>query len=127
VRRDGKGGQPKGAVIDPELEAAMHERARAERDGDVESFARLTADNFVLINARGQLLDKNARVAQVTTGAPRTEAVSGAERVRMFGDGTAIRTRLATRPDGEVRITTIWVKEDGQWRVASAHVTRVAG
>jgi len=103
----------------------MHERARAERERDAETFARLTTDNFVLINARGQLIDKNARVAQLKSGAPRTEAVSGAERVRMFGDGTAIRTRLATRPDGQLRMTTIWVKEDGQWKVASTHVTRV--
>ena len=105
----------------------MHERARAEREGDADAFARFTTDNFVLITARGELIDKTARVERVRSGAPRTEAVSGVERVRMFGGSVAIRTRLATRPDGQVRLTTVWVKEDGQWKVASTQVTRVGG
>ena len=103
----------------------MHERARAERERDGDAFARLTTDNFLLINTRGEILDKAARVAQVREGQPRFEAVPTAERVRVFGD-TAIRTRLAKRPDGtEVRFTTVWVREDGQWKVASTQSTRV--
>ena len=111
--------------LDPELEAAMDARARSERERDADTFGRLTTDNFVLITATGQMVDKAARLAQLTTGRPRTEAVSGAERVRMFGENTAIRTRLATRDGTEVRITTVWVKEDGQWKVASTQVTAV--
>lgn len=115
-------------MIDPELEAAMHERARSEREADVDAFARLTTDDFVLVNARGQMLDKKARVAEVRDGRqPRFEAVSAAERVRMYGPDTAIRTRLATRPDGtQVRFMTVWVKQDGQWKVASTQVTRIS-
>ena len=104
----------------------MDARARSERDRDLEAFARLTTDDFVLINVRGELLDKNARMAQIAKGQPRIEAVSGAERIRMYGD-TAIRTRLATRQDAEVRITTVWVKQDGKWKVASTQVTPVRG
>ena len=110
--------------IDPALEAAMHDRARSERERDVEAFTRLTTDDFVLINIRGETLDRNARIAQIREGRPRIEAVSAGERVRMYGD-TAIRTRLATREDAEVRITTVWVKQDGQWKVASTQVTPV--
>lgn len=115
-------------MIDPELEAAMHERARSEREADVETFARLTTDDFVLVNTRGQLLDKSARIAQVREGRqPRFEAISAAERVRMYGADTALRTRVATRPDGtQVRMMTVWVKQDGQWKVASTQVTRIS-
>ena len=105
----------------------MDARARSERDRDLEAFARLTTDDFVLINVRGELLDKNARMAQVAKGQhPRIEAVSAGERIRMYGD-TAIRTRLATRQDAEVRITTVWVKQDGQWKAASTQVTPTRG
>lgn len=115
-------------MIDPELEAAMHERARSEREADVETFARLTTDDFVLVNARGEVLDKTARIAELRDGRqPRFEVVAAAERVRMYGPDTAIRTRLAKTPDGtRVRFMTVWVKHEGQWKVASTQVTRIA-
>lgn len=104
----------------------MHARARSERERDIDTFSRLTTDNFVLITRRGEILDKAGRIAQVREGERRLEAVSAGERVRMFGDSTAIRTRLANTPEGDqIRFMTVWVKEDGQWKVASTQVTPV--
>ena len=103
----------------------MHRRALAEREQDLETFAQLMTDNFVLINARGEALDREARIAQVREGQTRFEAVSAGERIRMFS-GTAIRTRLVARDGGrQVRITSVWVNDGGQWKVASTQVTPV--
>lgn len=112
--------------IDPELEAAIEARARAERERDGDAFARLTTDNFMLITRDGNVMDKAARTAEVREGQPRLKALPAGERIRVFGSSAAIRTRLAHTPEGtQVRFTTVWVKEDGQWKVASTQVTPV--
>ncbi len=44
-------------------------------------------------------------------------------KVRVYGD-TVIETTSATNPQGEpTTVTAVWVKQNGQWKAASVHVS----
>lgn len=109
--------------VDPELKAAIRARTEAERTRDLETFARLTTDDFTLTTARGVVLDKAARIEDLRTSAPR-RATRDDDRIRMYGT-TAIRTSRVVFEGEVTRFLTIWVRQDGQWKVAATQVTPV--
>lgn len=112
-----------GDAVDPELLAAIEARTRAERERDLATFARLTVDDFTLTTARGQVLDKAARIEQLRT-MPRPDATRDDDVIRMYGDA-AIRTSRVVWNGEPQRFLTVWVKEDGTWKVAATQVTPI--
>jgi len=109
--------------VDPDLEAAIRVRTEAERVRDLETFARLTVDDFTLTTARGEVLDKAARIEQLRT-ASRPNAVRDDDRIRTYGD-TALRTSRVVWEGQPMRFLTVWVKEQGQWKVAATQITPI--
>ena len=105
----------------------MRARVRAERDQDIEAFARLTTDEFTLTNARGRVVDKSTRLEELRVKPPPTFTTDGdSDSTIVHGDNVAIRTRRVVRDDGaRLRIITVWVKLDGQWKAAATQVTPI--
>jgi ketosteroid isomerase-like protein len=112
-------------AVDPGLAAAIRERSEAERVRDIATVARLTTDDFTLTNARGEVLDKTARIEQLRTTAPR-DFVREDDQVRMYG-AAALRTSLVVLEGQPLRFTTLWIEQDGQWKVAATQITPVLG
>jgi ketosteroid isomerase-like protein len=101
--------------------------------GDTSMAEQYLADDYVNINAAGQMLDKNQTVQAVRTGVVKYSSIDVTdERVRVYGD-TAIdnvtsNTKLTVDGQdrsGQYRTTIVWVKQNGQWKRVSFQSTRV--
>ena len=83
----------------------------------------MTTDDFTLTSQHGEIITRAARIEQLRTGpiSPEPPPQSD-EQIRMYGD-TALRTRRVIRNGKPIRMLTVWVKQDGQWKVAATQVT----
>lgn len=112
-----------------DLTALNEAYIRAVQDGDVGWFDRhLTAD-FLNTAPDGTLADKPGFLAMIG----RPPGITGLRcedvRIRLFGDCAIIHAATVyARADGTPgrgRYTDIWVRQDGAWHCAAAHVTRL--
>ena len=110
------------------LTALNREYIRSVQEGDVRSFDKILAADFLCSNPDGSLVDKRQFLEQTA----RPVTISGLEiddvRIRLIGDVAIIhaRTRYRTQA-GEPRhgrYTDVWARRDGGWLCVSAHVTR---
>lgn len=114
---------------------ALGERwAEAEQRADTATLDKLAVDDFRLVGPFGFVLDKAQWLDRYRSGALATNSLVWDEvTVREFGD-TAIaigrHTQRATyqgRPaDGQFRVTQVFVRDGGQWELASLHLSQAA-
>ena len=107
--------------IDPELEKAMLARRDAERNRDVETVDRMTTDDFLLIDQTGRVITRRERLEQIRAGQPRAQVQSD-DQLHVYGN-TVLRTRHVVIESKPLRVMNVWVKENGQWKVAATQVT----
>jgi uncharacterized protein (TIGR02246 family) len=107
---------------------------------DVDTVAELWADDLVWIGLSGKRSSKAEQIAgmkaQPATQASAPSAVSVVNKdvkVRMYGEAavvTVLSTWTVRVADGErvsdYLATHVWSKRAGQWRLVSAHISRVA-
>ena len=99
------------------------------RDGGVERFTQILADDFLCSLPDGSLLDKNQFLGH--TSQPRTLASLEAVEVRIRVLGEVAIIHAATRyttlsgQQGRGRYTDIWARRAGDWLAVAAHVTRL--
>src|ERR1700751_2612483 len=91
---------------------------------DPEAIERFVADDWIIINADGGIIDKERFLGVIKSGALTHEMMESNDiRVRVYGEG-AVVTALA-RSKGKFmgqdfstleRATDVFVRHDGQWR-----------
>ena len=112
------------AQPDNALQDAAAARMKAMGSGDPEGWGKYTTDDFIVIQADGSIKTKPERMAEIK--ATPTQAGSNTEQKwRTYGGNTAVSTALATIDGKPTRVTSIWVKQDGGWKVASVQLTTV--
>ena len=111
----------------PSLKAASLARNAALRAGNSKVWAKYTTNDFMVTGVNGGLKNKQERMAdiegrpQTSTPVPPTD-----EKWRSYGN-TVIYTASTTSVDNKPqRITTVWVKQAGTWKVAAVHQSAVA-
>jgi len=110
------------STVPPDLQQAMKQRAEALSKADATTWARLTADNFVVVNGAGVLQTKAQRVAMIKAGQPNGPTSVEHESVQMYGN-TAVQRFQSTR-DG-IWVAFVWAKDKNGWRVTYAQVTPI--
>lgn len=95
-------------------------REQALRNGDDQAWGRLETEDFMLVNAAGQVLNKAQRMAQIKGNRANLGNTSD-ERLRVYGD-TAVRT--FSGPTN--RVSELWVRQGGEWKVAHVQLTPIA-
>jgi hypothetical protein len=111
-----------------ELEAAIAARQDAMDNGAVDAWERYTTDDFVSINTDGRVGHKSAgperdRVLTNRSGSTSRRPTRVIESLRRYGQNVAIQITLVTPPvDGARpnRVTGVWVRNSGAWKVASS-------
>lgn len=103
---------------------------RAFLTSDVAWYDAMTTDDFQCITGAGQrqnkqeFLEDNAR--SVAMEDFRFEEVD----IRLFGDTAIIHAvnpmRLSDGRSLTTRYTDVWVKQNGEWKAASAQITRIS-
>jgi ketosteroid isomerase-like protein len=120
------------AEIEKEVRQAEQARVDALLKGDAAALGRMWSDDFTMITYRGELRNKNHRVAALKSGTTKYEAIANdIVDLRIYGD-TALVTGYATRKGEEAgkkmaglfRFSRLWVKKDGRWQLVHLHFTK---
>jgi len=115
-----------------EVEAFREFVARAIEKRDVSALRRLYADSFTHTHGSGRIDGKDTRIVSVLAGDPVIEMAPVEELLyRVFGDHTIIVTgkspilNKAENRTYSFRWIAVYVKVNGDWRLAASQATRV--
>jgi ketosteroid isomerase-like protein len=111
-------------TIPADLQKVVEARNDALRTGDEQAWARYTTDDYIVISTDGTVRTKAQRMAEIK-GTKSTTPKLLDRKYRAYGD-TVIESVTEQNAEGTNRLSVVWVKQNGQWKVASVHQTRVA-
>ena len=122
------GGGTEKAVVGLEQQIRM-----AVIKGDTSILERYLADDFVGIGPNGDAADKSKTIQELKDGTVKYSAIDVTEEnVRMYGDtgiyngrGDVKLTINGQPQTADVRVTIVWLKQNGQWKRVSFQATRV--
>jgi ketosteroid isomerase-like protein len=120
--------------VPADLAARVHAYDEAQVKGDKAALEDLVADDYVLVNSRGQRQSKADLIRDYTKPGFKLEpfvieepveivwsdgaVMGGVARIRGVDDGEAYDIRL--------RFSDIWAKRNGKWRVIYTHASRAS-
>ena len=101
--------------------------------GDTSILERYLADNYVGIGPNGIKEVKSHTIQELKDGTVKYSAIDVTEEnVRMYGDtgiyngrGNVKMTINGQPQTADVRVTIVWLKQNGQWKRVSFQATRV--
>jgi ketosteroid isomerase-like protein len=108
------------------------EFGRAMIKNDPEAIGRLLADDWIIIDPDGGIIDRARFLAVIRSGTLSHEVMDSRDvRVRIYGNSAAV-TALTTTTGKfsgqefktEERATDLWVKKNGQWMCVLSQLTR---
>jgi hypothetical protein len=108
--------------------------ANAELHGDTASLERTLADDFIGIGPLGFMLTKQEWLARHEAGDLKYESFSLDEvRVRDYNNDAAVLTARQTQQatyrgnsiPGQFRITLVFIRQQGQWQLASLQLSSI--
>ncbi len=118
------------------------QRAQDDAEGkkDIAALDKIFSDDFIFVAANGSIYDKKKFLEEIKSDTEPAAEEDGAQtldyedfRVRSYGK-TAVANYLLVVPgkdkDGKpvvsrYRMSAVWVKQKGSWRMANIHATRV--
>lgn len=118
-------------AVDPAVRKAAEARTAARLAGDADTYGRYILDDAMITNSTGGVETKAQRVAAV-----KGVKVAGPvptvkdEKYQTYGD-TVIRTWRTDGQDAKGQKTAqrwieVWVKQKGEWKLASVQFTNIA-
>jgi hypothetical protein len=114
--------------------AGLEEQIRgAVIKGDTSMLERYLADDFVGIGPNGSKDDKSHTIQALNDGSVKYSAIDVTEEnVRMYGNTGIynghdnVKMSVNGQPlTADVRVTIVWVKQNGQWKRVSFQATQV--
>ena len=120
--------------MEEELLKLEHEFARAVASNDVAALDGLLADDWIIIDPDGSIIDKARFLAVIKSGALSHELMESTDlRVRLY-ENTAVVTGLTTTKGKFMgqdftsceRATDVFLKQAGSWQCVFTQLTRFA-
>ena len=107
--------------------------AAAELSGDAAFLEGILVDDFIGIGPLGFMLTRQEWLARHQSGDLKYEAFNLDEiRVRVYNDAAILTGRQVQKGayrgnsiQGQFRITLVFVQQQGQWRLASLHLSTI--
>ena len=97
---------------------------------DPEAIGRLLADDWIIIDPDGGIIDRARFLAVIRSGTLSHEVMDSRDvRVRIYGNSaavTALTTTTGQEFNTEERATDLWVKKNGQWMCVLSQLTRIS-
>jgi ketosteroid isomerase-like protein len=118
--------------VQEEILRLEKEFSQAIVKNDAEAVGRFLADDWIIIDPDGGLIDRARFLGVIKSGALTHEMMESDDaRVRIYGN-TAVVTALTTTKgkfNGQVfttqeRATDVFVKQNGRWQCVLSHLTR---
>ena len=106
--------------------------AEAIVKNDLEGIGRLVADDWIIIDPNGEIIDRTRFFEVIKSGALTHDTMESEDfRVRVYGDSAVVTgiTRTKGRFMGQEfstqeRATDVFVKRDRRWQCVLTHLTR---
>jgi ketosteroid isomerase-like protein len=99
---------------------------------DVAALEKIWADDYVFVNASGDVLTKEQRLANIKSGATALDSISEEESatVRVYQNSAVTTSRVTIKGQysgqpvsGDFRSTRVWVKGTAGWQLVSNQIT----
>ncbi len=99
---------------------------------DVPALERIWADDYVFVNASGEVLTKAQRLANVKSGATKLDSINEEENitVRVYQNSAVATSRVTIKgkysgqpTGGQYRSTHVWVKGPTGWQLVANQLT----
>jgi ketosteroid isomerase-like protein len=115
-----------------EVREAIEKYKTALLRRDVAALEKIWADDYVFVNASGDVLTKEQRLANVKSGATALDSINEDENltVRVYQNSAVTTSRVAIKGQysgqpvsGQYRSTLVWVKGSAGWQLVSNQLT----
>jgi ketosteroid isomerase-like protein len=121
--------------MNDELTKVTEQLLQAELKGDVATMERMITDDFVAVGPRGFVLNKAAWLAGHKTHDLQYQDMKQDELTeRTYGDAALVTKHQSNKAtfqghdaSGEFRVTQFFVKQGGDWRLASTQLSPIMG
>ena len=123
----------KTSEAEEELLKLEKEFAQAIVSNDLEGIGRIVADEWVIIDPNGDIVDRTRFFEVIKSGALTHDMMESENfRVRVYGDSAVVTA--VTRSKGKFmgqefstqeRATDVFVKREGRWQCVLTHLTRL--
>jgi len=99
---------------------------------DIATLEKIWADDYVFVNAAGDVLTKTERLANIKSGATTLDSIKQEENVtvRVYQNSAVTTSRVTLKGQysgqpisGDYRSTLVWVKGPGGWQLVSNQLT----
>ena len=121
-------------TAEEELLKLEKEFAEAIVRNDFESIGRLVTDDWIIIDPKGEIVDRTRFFEVIKSGALTHDTMESEDfRVRVYGDSAVVTAITSTKGkfmgqefSTQERATDVFVKRDGRWQCVLTHLTRFA-
>lgn len=110
-----------------------NEFAEAIVTNDPENIGRFIADEWIIIDPNGEIVDRARFLEVIKSGALTHDMMESEDfRVRVYGDSAVATALTSTRGkfmgqefSTQERATDVFVRRDGRWQCVVSHLTRL--
>jgi ketosteroid isomerase-like protein len=102
---------------------------------DIPTLEKIWADDYIFVNASGEVLTKAQRLANAKSGATTLDSINEEENitVRVYQNSAVATSRVTIKgqysgqpTSGQYRSTHVWVKGSAGWQLVSNQLTTLA-
>jgi ketosteroid isomerase-like protein len=124
--------QPVNITSEEEVRQMIEKYRTAILQRDVATLEKIWADDYVFVNAAGDVVAKTERLANIKSGATTLDSIKNEENgtVRVYQNSAVVTSRVTLKGQysgqpisGEYRSTLVWVKGSGGWQLVSNQLT----
>jgi ketosteroid isomerase-like protein len=121
------------ASVEDQIKKMEKDRAAAVVKADVATLESLTSDDYILINANGQVSNKAETMNNIKTGVIKLTANEVSDlKVRVYGDTAVVTGKSSAKGTiggrelkGPVMFTRVYVKKNGKWQSVAFQQTPI--
>lgn len=99
---------------------------------DAAALERIWAGDYTFINGAGQLLTKDQRLANLSSGATSLDITMAGMKVRVYGDAAVTTGQVTIKgqysgkeSSGNYQSMTVWVKRGSAWQLVANQLTKI--
>jgi ketosteroid isomerase-like protein len=124
--------QPENSTSEQEVRQMIEKYRTAILQRDVAALEKIWADDYVFVNAAGDVLTKTERLANIKSGATTLDSINAKENVtvRVYQNSAVATSRVMLKGkyggkaiSGQYCSTHVWVKGPGGWQLVSNQLT----
>src|SRR3954453_2031950 len=124
--------QPANSTSEQEVRQMIEKYRAAILQHDIAALEKIWADDYVFVNAAGDVLGKTERLANIKSGTTTLDSIKHEEKstVRVYENSAVTTSRVTLKGQysgqpisGEYRSILVWVKGSGGWQLVSNQLT----